>query len=300
MNPPFILESRNGHRLEIRHRDLNWATVEVQCPGLTAKTDLWTYAAGALDSFFVDIAHNWRGWDGTKTWSPYESSISMEATVDRSGHVFLTVRFHADSGAPWTAAVPFLLEAGQLDGIAADACAYSDRTAEQAGAHTYPAVPDVAAGLQLASAALLLPWDARFTELQQMGLPRVTEHTEESAHGRRRAITTVLAWEGDTVLHGIPADVQVRSDECNIFHLIVRDAERFGYADGVFQHLRGQLVERFGPPWFSETDEHGRSSLRWHVGSVIVQVSAADQITESIDFIVRRRPVSLDPDSAAP
>ena len=67
---------------------------------------------------FNEMAAEWRGWKGQKTWSDLESRVSLSASADSTGHVTLTVELKGqdyDSGLK----VNMMFEVGQLDGMAA-------------------------------------------------------------------------------------------------------------------------------------------------------------------------------------
>ena len=74
-----------------------------------------------LDQFWRELAEDWRGWEGTRSWRSLEGELELSATSDRLGHVELEVRL--DEGAPfqWRVYGMISLEGGQLDSIAAAA-----------------------------------------------------------------------------------------------------------------------------------------------------------------------------------
>jgi hypothetical protein len=74
-----------------------------------------------LDGFWRELARDWRGWEGTRSWRSLEGDLELSATSDRLGHVELEVRL--DEGFPfqWRVCGMIALEVGQLDGIAAAA-----------------------------------------------------------------------------------------------------------------------------------------------------------------------------------
>lgn len=74
-----------------------------------------------LDKFWRELAEDWRGWEGIRSWKSLEGELELSATSDRLGHVTLEVR--PDEGAPfqWWVYGVISLDAGQLDSIAAAA-----------------------------------------------------------------------------------------------------------------------------------------------------------------------------------
>lgn len=73
----------------------------------------------ALAAFAAQIAADWRGWDGTRTWESVEGDLRIEARHD--GHVDLRVVLRDGPTWTWTATALLRLEPGeQLSAIAAD------------------------------------------------------------------------------------------------------------------------------------------------------------------------------------
>jgi hypothetical protein len=40
---------------------------------------------------FRDMANEWQGWNGAKSWEDLERRVSLSATTDSTGHVSITV-----------------------------------------------------------------------------------------------------------------------------------------------------------------------------------------------------------------
>ncbi len=79
------------------------------------------YAFDPYDSnlvgFFEDLAKNWKGFDGEKSWSSLEEEFSLVCTSDDLGHFSLevTIRNNMDT---WRAKKTIFIESGQLENIA--------------------------------------------------------------------------------------------------------------------------------------------------------------------------------------
>ena len=76
------------------------------------------------DEFLIQLAQNWRGWDGKKTWASLEGELRFSATSDSTGHTYLvaSARTRVDSEPNYTELiVTYAIEAGQLAQIAKDA-----------------------------------------------------------------------------------------------------------------------------------------------------------------------------------
>ena len=86
---------------------------------MTARVEAYEHNYHHLVSFFDDLAKNWRGWTGEKTWESVEHHIALRATADRQGHVYLRAALRdVDDPSDWRAEATLLVEAGQLDALA--------------------------------------------------------------------------------------------------------------------------------------------------------------------------------------
>ncbi len=99
-----------------------WVGVEqmvatVETVGLSASTDVYTFMSGVPIDLFEAIAREWRGWQGPKQWESLEGELKLTATMDRTGHVSVQVELRR--GGAWELRAWIVLEAGQLDAIAA-------------------------------------------------------------------------------------------------------------------------------------------------------------------------------------
>ena len=79
-----------------------------------------------LDRYFAAMAAEWRGWKGSRVWESTARELRLEAQADARGHVLLTVTLQSGwlSSSGWQAQANIVIEAGQLDGIVADARAF--------------------------------------------------------------------------------------------------------------------------------------------------------------------------------
>jgi hypothetical protein len=72
-----------------------------------------------LDSLFVTMADQWRGWAGERSWSSLEGELSLRCTHDGRGHVKVAVDLRPDLlGESWTARAVLVVWAGSLEWIA--------------------------------------------------------------------------------------------------------------------------------------------------------------------------------------
>ncbi|MBW5483452.1 DUF6228 family protein [Streptomyces bambusae] len=62
-----------------------WVSVEVS---------VRTWAGDGLDSFLDELAEDFRGWEGARTWRSLEHDLTLSATHDPRGYVHLTWGLH--------------------------------------------------------------------------------------------------------------------------------------------------------------------------------------------------------------
>ncbi|MCB5177991.1 DUF6228 family protein [Streptomyces antimicrobicus] len=99
--------------------------VEVEADGLRARLDsvhvsVWD-RAGDLTEFLDDLATDFRGWEGERTWVTHH--LVLTATFRTGGHVQLSwgLRFGLFAEDAWECSVATTLEAGeQMSQLAAD------------------------------------------------------------------------------------------------------------------------------------------------------------------------------------
>jgi hypothetical protein len=97
--------------------------VELQSEGLSARTSVYLgheEVEAPLDGFVKDLAANWRGWKGTRTWDGSEGGLTLECRHDGVGTVRIDVELRHLSGQGWTARVEIPVDPGQLDQVATD------------------------------------------------------------------------------------------------------------------------------------------------------------------------------------
>jgi hypothetical protein len=74
-----------------------------------------------LDTYFADLAAQWRGWEGNKEWEA--DGLAFAASHDGLGHVTLDVILESPPSLAdvWRVRVSLRLEAGTLDRLAREA-----------------------------------------------------------------------------------------------------------------------------------------------------------------------------------
>ncbi|MFJ8828187.1 DUF6228 family protein [Streptomyces sp. NPDC102467] len=99
--------------------------VEAWAPGLTARIDevvAWIWDAD-LAAFISELAADFQGWEGERTWKTYDGDLAVSAVFRSGGSIGLTwtLRPWPDVAGGWTASVTTWLEAGeQMSSLAAD------------------------------------------------------------------------------------------------------------------------------------------------------------------------------------
>ncbi len=91
--------------------------VHVRTPHFSGQAPSSTFMNGSPSSMFDEMATEWRGWNGQKTWQDLESRVSLSALTDSTGHITLTVELKGsdyDSGLK----VNLMFEVAQLDEMA--------------------------------------------------------------------------------------------------------------------------------------------------------------------------------------
>ncbi len=102
-------ESRNGVRLELRRAapapdrpadELPTPRVLLSGTGLTAGlvAPEATWGPRSLAAFVGDMADDWRGWDGDRTWQSEEAELRLPARSNRTDTVLVTDEI--EDGAP--------------------------------------------------------------------------------------------------------------------------------------------------------------------------------------------------------
>ncbi|MET7365877.1 DUF6228 family protein [Streptomyces sp. NPDC005566] len=91
--------------------------VELRAPGLTARVDevvAWAWDSD-LAPFLGELAADFRGWDGERSWRTDDGDLTVSAAFRSGGHVGLTwtVRPWPDAVGGWSASVTTWLEAGE-------------------------------------------------------------------------------------------------------------------------------------------------------------------------------------------
>lgn len=93
--------------------------VRIEEPGLNAAAQVEnSRVIQGPEVFFQDIARNWRGWEGEKTWRALNDELCLAATCDSLGHITIRVQLQPTAGPHGWRAVSYAhAVAGQLDSL---------------------------------------------------------------------------------------------------------------------------------------------------------------------------------------
>ncbi|WEH29384.1 DUF6228 family protein [Streptomyces sp. AM 3-1-1] len=103
--------------------------VELRALGLTARVNevvAWIWDSD-LTAFLEELAADYRGWDGERSWQTNDHDLTVSAVFRSGGHVGLTwaLRPWPQAAGGWGASVTTWLEAGeQMISLAADVRAF--------------------------------------------------------------------------------------------------------------------------------------------------------------------------------
>ena len=90
-------------------------TAEIEDKGLSASATVVTMETEAgLAAFVTSLGNDWRGWEGTRSWSAIEGHLHINAEHDPTGKVDLLVELRQSPypGA-WSARVSITIAAGE-------------------------------------------------------------------------------------------------------------------------------------------------------------------------------------------
>jgi hypothetical protein len=120
MNPQrYELKSPNDSSFlafAIRERLEEETTFDVflQTPQFSGVASSSTFMVQPLEDLFRDMAAQWMGWAGKKTWRDLESSVEIAATSDKTGHISLHITLNGQDGDTQLRTC-LKFEAGQLE-----------------------------------------------------------------------------------------------------------------------------------------------------------------------------------------
>jgi Family of unknown function (DUF6228) len=121
-NPSVSLRFCDRYRVD---PDCVHYAVELRAPGLAARVDevvAWTRDRD-LPSFLDELAADFRGWDGERTWCTNDRDVAVSTVFRSGGRIGLmwSLRPWPVAAGGWSAAVTIWVEAGeQMAALASD------------------------------------------------------------------------------------------------------------------------------------------------------------------------------------
>ena len=96
--------------------------VFLKAKDLVASAKVYAYEPhGKLSQFFADLAAHWKDLEGQKRWRSLEGELTLLCDADGRGHVVMQVTLKSGLYEDdWSVQAAIIIEAGQLDRIAAN------------------------------------------------------------------------------------------------------------------------------------------------------------------------------------
>lgn len=103
--------------------------VRIEEPGLSVSARVENSGViQGTETFFQDLAHNWHGWEGEKSWYALEGELSLVATSDSLGHITIRAQLQPTAGPEgWRVIAYAYAEAGQLESLSKRAAQFFGR-----------------------------------------------------------------------------------------------------------------------------------------------------------------------------
>ena len=118
-NPFTVRSSRDTTRLIFSDVTKESFSAVLEGANFSGRASVSLYMSGPPSALFDEMARDWKGWKGTKTWAALEDELRIEASADSTGHISLAVTMR-DYNDPsnWRLKATLDLEAGQLPELA--------------------------------------------------------------------------------------------------------------------------------------------------------------------------------------
>src|ERR1035438_3351558 len=91
-----IKSAQDGTTLELFDRRGGYFVVRLLGPNIQGTAKVYEDEPAHLKAFFDGLATNWKGWSGKMEWNSLEGELSLDASIDSTGHISLSV--HIRSG----------------------------------------------------------------------------------------------------------------------------------------------------------------------------------------------------------
>ena len=130
MSELVITSNRGSGKLTVQNDGSgDYYVAQLEGESVHGARRFYLHGQTGLDSFFADLAAQWRGWSGEHRWSSLEGDVSIDASHDGLGTVSLVVtirgehllRMRQPAVPDWEATVVLEVDAGALDQLAREA-----------------------------------------------------------------------------------------------------------------------------------------------------------------------------------
>lgn len=123
MSKVTIKSANTGAKLEFSDVSNEYFTVTFLSHSMNASHRVWVYTGNydRLTHVFLEMAENWKGWEGVKTWDALEDDLSLSCTSDKLGHITISAQLgRCDAPEFWSVQFNLEVEAGKLEQIASE------------------------------------------------------------------------------------------------------------------------------------------------------------------------------------
>ena len=148
----FTILSADGAELVLESPDPDTYQARLRGEGIDATVAVFHDAGDFIGAYFSELAANWRGWDGERSWRSLEDALEFHASISKSGAVTLRVCLRNSDRFTWCVTYDFSIENGSLDALAEAARAFG----QLLGAATQRALKQPSDSRKLASLAFYL------------------------------------------------------------------------------------------------------------------------------------------------
>lgn len=94
-------------------QDITTMSVELHANGVEARRGVELLDRDGLARFFEQLADDFAGWDGERTWWSYDEELAVTAHFHSRGHVELVWRLADTTSHAWSASVTTWIYAGE-------------------------------------------------------------------------------------------------------------------------------------------------------------------------------------------
>lgn len=98
--------------------ELGYFTATIAGDGLRATSKVYAYMSQGLPALLAELANEWRGWEGERSWTSLERDLTLSFSHDGLGHIRVGVELCSSCMREWAVQTETRVDAGQLDDLA--------------------------------------------------------------------------------------------------------------------------------------------------------------------------------------